>query len=155
MGVQRQFLYFCTSKASKVRTWRACRAAASLLRVPHLRKGNLDVGAQRQYLYFCTSKASKVSTWRLQQWMTAWHSIGKATHSLQRLQKLQQAAMRRAASVFVLRQQLHLSICQTRTHSLQQWIGIWHSMHPLCQLLHYQTHSLQQWMCGWPSMVYA
>jgi hypothetical protein len=50
----RQYLYFCTSKASKaskVRTWRAHLLDALELKLLEL----------RQYLYFCTSKASKAS----------------------------------------------------------------------------------------------
>jgi hypothetical protein len=44
---QRQYSYFCTSKASKVRTRRLAHAF------------------YRQHVYFCTSKASKVRTRRL------------------------------------------------------------------------------------------
>ena len=48
MHMQRQYLYFCGSKASKLST--------SVL------VGALDDHPQQQYLYFCTSKASKLST---------------------------------------------------------------------------------------------
>ncbi len=47
----RQYLYFCTSKASKVST----PASHSTHTCAH-------ISAVRQYLYFCTSKASKRST---------------------------------------------------------------------------------------------
>ncbi len=46
----RQYLYFCTSKASKLST-----PASHSTHMPH-------ISAVHQYLYFCTSKASKLST---------------------------------------------------------------------------------------------
>ena len=51
----RQYLYCCTSKASKLSTCITPSAALAFVllhRLPQL----------RQYLYFCTNKASKVST---------------------------------------------------------------------------------------------
>jgi hypothetical protein len=51
---QRQYLYFCTSKASKLRSLSVSACDFSANTPP--------VCAQRRYLYFCTSKASKLST---------------------------------------------------------------------------------------------
>ena len=56
-GAQRQFLYFCTSKASKLSIRRYCDQLLSTRCTLHA-----TCGAQRQRLYFCTSKASKLST---------------------------------------------------------------------------------------------
>ena len=58
----RQYLYFCTSKASKLHTRVARDVAPSF--VVHLyvvQNFALRVHVQRQYLYFCASKASKLS----------------------------------------------------------------------------------------------
>jgi hypothetical protein len=54
MQQQRQYLYFCTSKASKWSTFRC--SSAPLTRI----RDASSVTLLRQYLYFC--KASKVST---------------------------------------------------------------------------------------------
>jgi hypothetical protein len=66
-SVLRQYVYFCTSKASKLSTcgrWHLCGAAAK--------------SVLRQYLYFCTSKASKLST------CGRWHLCGAAVKSVLR-----------------------------------------------------------------------
>jgi hypothetical protein len=47
----RQYVYFCTSKASKLST--------KILGSEPIRK---PMKLRRQYVYFCTSKASKLST---------------------------------------------------------------------------------------------
>ena len=49
----RQYLYFCTSEASKLSTSKVSTCVMPYARVLVL---------LRQYLYFCTSKASKLST---------------------------------------------------------------------------------------------
>ncbi len=54
----RQYLYFCTSKASKVGTPEAEVLERSQAAVHSLQSLQL----LRQYSYFCTSKASKLST---------------------------------------------------------------------------------------------
>jgi hypothetical protein len=54
---QRQYLYFCTSKASKLSTCEVVRTGRILLEVAPFLPEQLC-----QYLYFCTSKASKLST---------------------------------------------------------------------------------------------
>jgi hypothetical protein len=54
-----QYLYFCTIKASKLRTSDPAReggGSATRQASEALRR------LQRQYLYFCTIKASKLST---------------------------------------------------------------------------------------------
>ena len=64
----RQYLYFCTTKASKLRTGRVgprlrlTKNAVKRREAHKLRDQarHLEAGAQRQYLYVYTSKASKL-----------------------------------------------------------------------------------------------
>jgi ribosomal protein L24E len=64
---QLSVLVFCTSKASKLSTWRPSGPGGKR-RTCSASSMSLQPGTQRrrrQYLYFCSSKASKVSTWRV------------------------------------------------------------------------------------------
>jgi len=73
-GAQRQYLYVCTGKASKLST------------------DSSRIFFQRQYLYFCTSKASKVST----------DAVVFQTNVLESWVARQRCGAEQRASVFVL-----------------------------------------------------